>query len=199
VVKENIQNNGTYVYGTVSITSTRGFTLEGYVQTSHGKVDTTVVQSIDFSNWQKYNVAIDGSVYDQTVVQTTNIASSTTTKQNGQTTNSYQQFFWPLNLSYAFTLNADGSYQQTTNLQQAFQSGALTTLNGFPTYFNTFFDAVSPTDTLMVDASGNATTGGQANAENYQYYDSTGACWNETIKAAAGALTSAKGGNCPKK
>jgi Peptide N-acetyl-beta-D-glucosaminyl asparaginase amidase A len=198
-VKENIQNNGTYVYGTVSVTSTRGFTLEGYVQTSHGKVDTTVVQSIDFSNWQKYNVAIDGSVYDQTVVQTTNIASSTTTKQNGQTTNSYQQFFWPLNLSYAFTLNADGSYQQTTNLQQAFQSGALTTLNGFPTYFNTFFDAVSPTDTLMVDSSGNATTSGQANTENYQYYDSTGACWNETIKAAAGVLTSDKGGKCPKK
>jgi hypothetical protein len=96
-------------------------------------------------------------------------------------------------------LNSDGSYEQTTNLQQSFQSGELATLNGFPTYFNTFFDAVSPTDTLMVDANGNATTSGQANSENYQYYDSTGACWNETINAAAGVLTSAKGGNCQKK
>jgi hypothetical protein len=26
VIKENIQNNGTYVYGTVSVISTRGFT-----------------------------------------------------------------------------------------------------------------------------------------------------------------------------
>ncbi len=59
------------------------------MQTSHGKVDTTVVQSIDFSNWQKYNVSIDGSVYDQTDVQTTNIASSTAIKQNGQTANSF--------------------------------------------------------------------------------------------------------------
>jgi hypothetical protein len=51
----------------------------------------------------------------------------------------------------------------------------------------------------MVDSSGNATTSGQANTENFQYYDSTGACWTETIEAAAGVLTSAKGGNCPKK
>jgi Peptide N-acetyl-beta-D-glucosaminyl asparaginase amidase A len=85
VVKENITNNGTYVYGTVSVTSLRGFTLEGYVQTSHGKVDTTIVQSIDFSNWQKYNVAVNGSVYDQSVNQNTSIVSSTTTKQSGKT------------------------------------------------------------------------------------------------------------------
>ena len=198
VVRENIQTNGTYYYGTVSVTSSRGLTLEGYVQTSHGKVDTKVDQSIDFSNWQKYNVAIDGSVYDQTVKQATNISSVTTTKQSGTTTNSYKQFFWPLNLSYAFTANSDGSYEQTTNLQQSFQSGELTTQNGFPTYFNTFSDSVAPTDTLMVDASGNVTTTGQANSENYQYADSTGSCWNETVKAAAGVLTSVKRGNCGK-
>ncbi len=199
VVEENITNNGTYVYGTVSVTSSRGFALEGYVQTSHGKVDTKVVQSIDFSNWQKYNVAVDGSVYDQVVNQFTSIVSSTTTKQNGKTINSYKQFSWPLALSYDFTANPDGSYQQTTNLQQSFASGELATMNGFPTYFNTFFDAVSPTDTLMVDAQGNVTTSGQANSESYQYLDSTGACWNETIQAAAGVLTSVKGGNCQKK
>jgi hypothetical protein len=198
-VKENITNNGTYVYGTVSVASSRGFTLEGYVQTSHGKIDTQVVESIDFTNKQKYNVAVDGSVYDQSVNQITSIVSSTTTKQSGKTINSYQQFYWPLSLSYDFTANPDGSYQQTTSIQQSFQSGELATLNGFPTYFNTFFDAVSPADTLMVDANGNATTSGQANSENYQYYDSTGACWNETIKAAAGVLTSTKGGNCQKK
>jgi len=199
VVKENIQTNGTYYYGTVSVTSSRGFTLEGYVQTSHGKVDTKVVQSIDFSNWQKYNVAIDGSVYDQTINQVTNISSATTAKQSGKTINSYRQFFWPLSLTYDFTANADGSYEQTTNLQQSFQSGELLTQNGFPTYFNTFSDSVAPADTLMVDANGNATTSGQANSENYQYADSTGACWNETVKAAAGVLTSVKGGNCHKK
>lgn len=91
---------------------TRGFTLEGCVQTSHGRVDTKVVQSIDFSNWQKYNVALDGSVYDQTVKQITSISSATATMTSGKTTNSYKQFHWPLNLSYAFTAHPDGSSQQ---------------------------------------------------------------------------------------
>lgn len=196
MVEENIHNNGTYAYGTVSVTSTRGFTFEGYVQTSHGKVDTKVVQSIDFSNWQKYNVALDGSVYDQTVKQVTSIYSATATTVSGMTSNRYKQFYWPLNLSYAYTTNPDGSYQQTSSSQQSFQDGELTILNGFPVYFSTFSDSVAPTDTLMVDASGNVTTQGQANSENFQYYDSNGGCWNETVKAAAGVLASVKGGGC---
>ena len=36
----------------------------------------------------------------------------------------------------------------------------------------------------MVDASGTATTTGQANSETYQYSNSNGACWNETVRAA---------------
>jgi Peptide N-acetyl-beta-D-glucosaminyl asparaginase amidase A len=199
VIKENILNDGTYVTGTVSVFSLRGFTLEGYVQTSHGKVDTKIVQSVDFSNKQKYNVAVDGSVYDQGIQQMTSIVSAITTTQGGNIISNYQQFTWPLNLSYDFTANPDGSYQQTTKLKQGFQSNQLRTLNGVPTHNQTSVDSVSPTDTLMVDASGNVTTSGQANAENYQYYDSTGACWNQTVKAAAGVLTSTKGGNCRKK
>ena len=123
--------------GTVSVISLRGFTLEGYVQTSHGKVDTKIVQSIDFSNKQKYNVAVDGSVYDQGIQQLTTIVSATTTTQGGNTINNYKQFTWPLNLSYDFTANPDGSYQQTTKLQQGFQSDELATLNGAPTHSQT--------------------------------------------------------------
>ena len=199
IIKENILNDGTYVTGTVSVFSLRGFTLEGYVQTSHGKVDTKIVQSIDFSNKQKYNVAVDGSVYDQGIQQLTSIVSATTTTQGANVIANYQQFTWPLNLGYDFTANPDGSYQQTTKLQQGFQSNELATLNGVPTHNQTSVDSVSPTDTLMVDASGNVTTSGQANAENYQFYDSNGSCWNQTVKAAAGVLTSTKGGNCKKK
>lgn len=83
-------------------------------------------------------------------------------------------------------------------MQQSFQDGELTALNGFPIYFSTFSDSVAPTDTLMVDASGNVTTQGQANSESYQYYDSVGGCWNETVKAAAGVLSSVNGGGCGK-
>jgi hypothetical protein len=198
-ITENISTNGTISYGTLSVTSSRGFTVEGFVNTSHGQVDTKVVQSIDFSNAQKYYVHLDGSVYDQYVGQGTTISSATTTQDSGNVLLNSKQYSWPLTLSYAFTANSDGSYQQYTQIQQAFHKNELVKLNGTAIYSSTFSDAVAPKDLLMVDASGNATTSGQQNSETYQYSNSKGACWNKTVRAAGGVLTSVQGGSCQRK
>ena len=196
---ENISTNGTISYGTLSVTSTRGTTLEGHANTSHGRVDTKIVQSIDFSNAQKYYVVLDGSVYDQYVGQITGISSVTTTQDSGNILTNSKQYSWPLNLSYGFTGFPDGSYQQYTQIQQAFHKSELVKLNGTAVYSSSFSDAVAPKDLLMVDASGTATTKGQANSETYQYSNSNGACWNETVTAANGVLTSVQGGSCQQK
>jgi len=55
---------------------------------------------------------------------------------------------------------------------------------------------VTPSDDLYVDSSGNAHPSHQTNSETYQYSNSDGACWNETLRAAAGVLTSKHGGSC---
>jgi hypothetical protein len=198
VITEHIQSDSSAVWGTLSVESNRGFTTEGYVQTSHGTVDTKVVQSIDFRNWQRYYVTTNGLVYDQTVHQNTTISSATTTTAGSNITTDTKQFSWPLNLTYDFTANPDGSYQQYTTADQQFQKGVLVQLNGKHTYSSSFSDEVTPTDTLIVGASGNTTTQGQANTENYQYSNSNGACWNQRIRAAAGVLTSVHGGSCTK-
>lgn len=178
------------------MTSLRGFTLEGYANTSHGRVDTKVVQSIDFSNAQKYYVVLDGSVYDQGIGQSTTISSATTTQDSSNILTNNKQYSWPLTLTYAYSANPDGSYQQFTTLQQAFQESELVKLNGTPIYSSTFSDAVTPKDLLLVNAQGQASTQGQANSETYQYSNSNGACWNETVNAANGVLTSVQGGSC---
>jgi hypothetical protein len=196
VVHEHITDNGTYAYGTLSVDSNRGFTVEGYVQTSHGTVDTKVVQSIDFNNGQQYYVKEDGTIDNQTVNQTTSISSATTTRENGNVTTSSTQFLWPLYVAYTYTANPDGSFQQNTQIQQGFLKGVLVKENGRITYAASFSDAVSPTDNLYVDSSGNAHPSHQTNTENYQYNDSTGACWNETLRASGGNLVSKHGGNC---
>jgi hypothetical protein len=198
VITEHIQSDSSAVWGTLSVESDRGFTTEGYVQTSHGTVDTKVVQSIDFRNWQRYYVTTNGLVYDQTVHQNTTISSATTTTAASNVTTDTKQFSWPLDLTYDFTANPDGSFQQYTTADQQFQKGVLVQLNGKHTYSSSFSDEVTPTDTLIVDASGNVTTQGQANTENYQYSNSDGACWNQRIRAAAGVLTSVHGGSCTK-
>ncbi|HUI85024.1 MAG TPA: hypothetical protein VL240_12415, partial [Candidatus Binatia bacterium] len=153
-------------------------------------------QSIDFTNGQKYYVRTDGSVYDQYVGQTTTISSATTTTAGSNVTTNTKQYSWPLNLAYAFNGFPDGSYQQYSQVHQAFTRSVLVEVNGTPTWSSTFSDSVSPTDTLMVDTNGNASTQGQANVETYQYSNSEGACWNEIIRAAAGVLTSVQGGSC---
>ncbi len=196
MITEHIFYNGIIARGPVTVISDRGFTLEGFVNTSHGTVDTKVVQSIDFNNHQDYYVREDGSVYDQRVNQNTSISSSTTTQSSDNTTVKTVQFSWPLMLSYDFSTNPDGSYQQYTTLHQIFNKSVVVEVNGTPTYSSTFSDMVKPTDNLFVDASGNAFPTGQENRETYQYQNSLGACWDETVKAAAGVLTSVHGGSC---
>lgn len=191
-----IYTNGTVAGGPLTVTSDRGFTVEGFVNTSHGTVDTKVVQSIDFSNSQKYYVVLDGSVYDQAIGQATGISSATTTTSGDNTTVNTTQLSWPLTLSYSFSVNPDGSYQQYTTANQAFNKSELVQLNGNTTYSSTFYDSVVPKDLLMVDASGNASTFGQANTEVYQYSNSDGACWNEKVTATDGVLTAVQGGSC---
>jgi hypothetical protein len=196
VVSEHITDNGTYAYGTLSVTSRRGFTVEGHVQTSHGNVDTKVVQSIDFDNGQLYYVKEDGTIDDQDVGQITGISSSTITRAGSNVTTNNTQFSWPLTLTYAYTANPDGSFQQNTRLYQGFAKNVLVRLNGHTTYFSNLLDVVTPSDDLYVDSSGNAHPSHQTNSETYQYSNSDGACWNETLRAAAGVLTSKHGGSC---
>jgi hypothetical protein len=196
MVTENINALPAIVWGTLSLASDRGFTVEGYANTSQGRVDTKVVQSIDFSNAQKYYVRTDGSIYDQYVGQNTSIASATTTTVGSNITTDTKQYSWPLTLTYDYKANADGSFQQFSEIHQGFVKSVLVKLNGTPTYSSSFSDAVAPTDTLLVDASGHATAQGQASSETYQYSNSLGACWNQTIHAASGNLTSVQGGSC---
>jgi len=170
--------------------------VEGYVQTSHGMVDTKVVQSIDFNNGQRYYVPTSGLVDDQFIGQITNISSATTTTAGSNITTNTTQYAWPLGINYAYTANSDGSYVQSTQINQSFSRNVLVELNGSPTYSSSLLDKVSPTDTLSVDSSGNYTTSNQTNSETYQYSDSNGGCWNETLKAAAGVVTSVQGGSC---
>ncbi len=196
LVTENITDNGTIAWGTLSVTSNRGLTVEGYVNTSHGTEDTKVVQSIDFENVQLYNVREDGSYFKQNVGQKEIISSATTTTNGGNITTNSTQFSWPLAVNYVFQANPDGSFTQDSVLHQGFTKNVLVELNGTPTYSSSFSDAVAPTDNLYVDSSGNAYPTNQTNSETYQYSNSTGACWNQALTASAGLLTSAEGGSC---
>jgi hypothetical protein len=188
-IVENLTNTNGNVTGSVTVTSMRNFRLEGFVRTSHGRVNTEIEQGIQFSNRQDF--VVTNSVFDQKVAQTTSISSVTKTNGRGGPVVTSQKLEWPLNLVFDFTVNADGTGSQTTTIQQAYNSSEDVKGEDGARFFSVLSNSVSPSDTLLFDSSLNITgSQGQANTQKFFSADSTGACFSRTITAAAGVLTS---------
>jgi hypothetical protein len=191
-VTENVATDASgNITGNVAVTSNRSFRVEGFVRTSHGRVETSVEQNIRFSNSQDFNIS--GLVFIQNITQNTSISSVTNTRgshQSGKT--SFQTFEWPLTVDINFTVNADGSGGfQTTTIKQTFNNNQLIRRDDGPDFFSTVSNTVAPTDTLLFDANFNITGGqGQASSQHYFSRDSTGACFSRSIAADGGILTS---------
>jgi hypothetical protein len=192
-VVENINTaaDGT-ITGTVTVSASRDFRVEGFVETSHGKVETSVRQNIQFSNRQDFNIT--DLAFVQNIKQRTTISSETSTngKDGGKTE---QQFEWPLDMNINFVVNADGSGGfQTTTVRQQFQSA--TTQHGHgPDTFSVVSNTVTPSDTLLFNSNFVITGGqGQQSAQEFFSNDSTNGCFSRNITASAGLLTSVTDG-----
>jgi hypothetical protein len=190
-VVENLNTDASSnITGTVTVTSSRKFTVAGFVNTSHGAVRTNVDQSISFSNIQSFNIS--NTAFVQDITQRTNITSETKTQGGGDDPRAFQQNFqWPLDLDFSFNINPDGSGAQTTIIKQQYlstQSG-----RGGPgaDTFRSISNTVTPSDTLLFDANFNITgSTGQQSAQTYFSHDTTGGCFSRAITAATGVLTS---------
>ena len=184
------------ITGTVTVTSTRHFQVQGFVNTSHGRVQTEVDQDINFSNIQSFNVT--NAVFTQNITQRTNISSETKTQGGGSdNARAFQQSFeWPLDLGFSFIVNADGSGgSQTTTIKQQFLSTEAGHGADGKDTFRIVSNTVTPSDTLLFDANFNVTgSSGQQSTQTFFSHDSTGGCFTRTITAAAGLLTSVSDG-----
>ena len=85
-------------------------------------IETNVEQNIQFSNRQDFNIT--NTVFVQNIKQRTIITSETKTNGHGGG-NASQRFEWPLDLGLTFSVNPDGTGQQTTTIRQQFQSAAV--------------------------------------------------------------------------
>jgi hypothetical protein len=176
-----------YVKGTVGTTAQRTFTVDGYVLTSHGKVRTEIVQRIDFSNQQFFDIT--PAVYVQNIVQATDISSTTTTHGSGPMRVSKTQLSWPLTIDYS----QDAS-SFTTNLRAASLSTDALLRGADLVWSRTVSNSVAPTDTYVFGAPPR----GQASSQRYFSKDSAGHCYSRAIAAAGGVLTSlVDGQGCP--
>jgi hypothetical protein len=176
------------ITGTVTVSSMRQFTVEGFVRTSHGRVETRVSQDINFSNAQTFDIT--NAAFIQNIAQRTQIVSRTIRRHDGNDELSSQRFDWPLDLDFSFVLNPDGGGSQTTKINQQFES--ITTGRGEngQDSFSIVSNTVTPSDTLLFNSNFQITgSTGQQNTQTFFSHDSAGGCFGRTITASAGVLT----------
>jgi hypothetical protein len=193
-ITENITASAGPTYtGTVDTSSTRDFTIRGWVNTSQGRVETTVTQKVGFTNDQVFDVSPTTDV--QNVQQLSTVDSTSVTKQGWSETTTERHFRYPLTIDFSYVVNSDGSADQTTTVDQGYDKHEKTSQGGWPVYESSVHNEVKATDTLPFDASGNflGPTGSKT-SQTYTWKDSQGGCYSRTIKAAAQALTSVEDG-----
>jgi peptide N-acetyl-beta-D-glucosaminyl asparaginase amidase A len=191
-VTENLMTDaGGNITGTVSVSSVRQFTVEGFVNTSHGRVETRVAQDINFSSVQTFNIT--NTAFIQNIAQRTDIDSKTIRRHgDGSDELSSQTFHWPLNLDFSFVLNPDGSGgAQTTTINQQFVSIQTGRGEDGQDSFKMVSNTVTPSDTLLFDANFRITgSTGQQSTQKFFSHESGIGCFNRTITASTGLLTS---------
>jgi hypothetical protein len=189
VVTENLNVQPTNLRGTVYVTSNRSFVISGYVNTSKGKVTTKVAQSANFSSHQYFNIS--ATKYVENVSQNTTLNSNTTVTRKGvPAVITSQDFTFPLTVDISEVVLSNGNINQTTNANQTYQDSTTTTQSGAVTYSSFLKNAGQHVDTLEFDSGFNFLGNtGQSSAQQYNYFDSTGAVYNCAIAAANNALT----------
>jgi peptide N-acetyl-beta-D-glucosaminyl asparaginase amidase A len=188
-IEENLATaeDGT-ITATVTTKSERKLVLAGFVDTSHGRVETVIRQKIAFSNVQDF---INGAtVFRQTLGQNTEISSETEKANGRSSSHTSTQLSFPLNLDFLFVVNDDGTFAQTTTIDQRRDSDEATVGGGFPTRSETS-NAVNTTDTLLFNSAG-AVTGFRDRNSSQTYTAQTfgGSCYSRSITTASGLLTS---------
>jgi hypothetical protein len=194
-VDENLTTSSTgVVTGTVSVGSNRTFSISGFVNTSHGRVETTVEQKIDFLSTQTFNVNPNIGADVQDVVQSSTVDSQTTTRQGFLLETVSKHVSYPLTVDFSFTPNSDGSFTQATTVNQQNQKIDTKALNGFPLFESNTQEQVISKDTLSINAADQITAAAGNSSASFHSNDSLGNCFSRSLTAENQVLTSVTDG-----
>jgi hypothetical protein len=188
-VIENLQTDASgNVSGTVTTSSSRQFKVAGFVNTSHGRVDTEVHQSVNFNNLQ--NFTITASTYVQDISQNTEVESRTITRRGITFFETLQKFGYPLTLNFSFIVAADGSSSQVTTASQEFKHDFLT-----PFFASVVDNTVNAADTLNFNSAGAlAGNTGAKTSQRYSSFNTRGEKYSCSLTAENNVLTSVSDG-----
>jgi Peptide N-acetyl-beta-D-glucosaminyl asparaginase amidase A len=172
------------ISGSVTTFSSRNFKVEGYANTSHGKVNTEVRQTINFKNIQ--NFTINTAQYVQDISQDSDVESQTITWSGFGSFVSLETFHYPLTMNIGLNFASDGSFDQQTTVSQAFKLDLLS-----PFFAGFVENQVNSTDTLNFNSSGAlAGNTGAKSSQSYNSFNTRGRRYSCSLASENNVLTS---------
>lgn len=188
-INENVQTDASgNVTGTVTTVSSRELNVSGFVNTSRGRIETQVTQTVNFNNVQ--NFSITASTYVQDISQETVVNSATTTRHGSVQFQTSETFEYPLTLNTSFAFASDGSGSQLGVVSQEFKNAFVS-----PFFARSVDNQVNSTDTLNFDATFHITgNSGAKSSQSYSAFDTRGLRYSCTLESENNALTSVSAG-----
>jgi len=173
--------------GTVTTTNSHHFTISGYVNTSHGRVTTTLDEAMNFKNVT--DIALTASNQEiQNEVQSSTVDAKTTTQHGFLFETRESHFSYPFTINLSDTFLASGDVPQVTSIDQKYEKSEIDTVEGFPVFESSESNAVTTQDsTEFVYSNGGYYLGpstGQASQQTYVHKNSLGECYSRTLTAA---------------
>lgn len=200
VTTQKVETSNGTTSGSFSVKSIREFKIRGFVNTSHGRVDTEVAEKVTFLNQQ--NFTIGASSFNQNVDYTPAVRAVTTAKASrghgdeGEVSTAVQEVEFPVAVRLSITTNPDGSLTQVASINEKQSQASVSAphRDGEPA-FNVINRANTAHDTVFFSPSfailGNQ---GQSSSQSYFSKSSGAGCFSRTIKATEGLLSSIQDG-----
>ena len=175
---ENVGSNG----GVFTTSASRHLSVSGYVDTSAGRITTSVDQTFGFGNKQELDLTnfLENLTHDETIdtVTTTSAPASTTVRRVSES--------YPLRMRSLFQVPEQGQkdfFRLPAGVEQSLVRNTTVTVNGVQTFASSLSDTVNAS-ALLNRTNGVTTASGGRDSEDYVASDSTGACYHHKLVAA---------------
>ena len=147
LVTENLHGTDT-VTGTIGVKSDRRFTIAGYVNTSHGRVATSINQHQDFSSTQNIDFdTVNFTVLNQKTSVHTSVTSDTTVSSSQGSVITHDDFSFRLYRGLlVFPAEAASPFGFTVSTMQDYEAGKKVTHYGDLVRFTSVTNSEKATD-----------------------------------------------------
>jgi Peptide N-acetyl-beta-D-glucosaminyl asparaginase amidase A len=199
-IRSTLGNGAQKVNGDILTKEQQQYVIEGYVNTSRGRVKTRVEQRLDFTNRQSFST-VDEHTYRQVTDQVIDAQGvSTATAGSAIISRARDSLHFPLHVDVLKPVATDETYTRIIDLHQGYEKKVDLLSKGTPDYTAQITNSYSGHDKSTFDPAHRTMSGnsGQRSTQSFQFGDSLGGCYRSEVTATEGKVSAYSAGEgCP--